>query len=91
MDDLRLSGSLEKDRSVFFSRLEGRAKVAFSDGEKLDGFFKEGVLHGFARCDDGEDDDDNDDDDDDDNDHVQFPGSLTERVDCVYWATIAMV
>ena len=52
MDDLRLSGSLEKDRSVFFSRLEGRAKVAFSDGEKLDGFFKEGVLHGFARCDD---------------------------------------
>ena len=85
MDDLRLSGSLEKDRSVFFSRLEGRAKVAFSDGEKLDGFFKEGVLHGFARCDDGEDGGD------DDNDHVQFPGSLTERVDCVYWATIAMV
>lgn len=30
-------------------RLEGRAKVAFTDGEKLDGFFKEGVLHGFAR------------------------------------------
>ena len=36
-------------------RLEGRAKVAFNDGEKLDGFFKEGVLHGFARCD-GDDD-----------------------------------
>ena len=25
--------------------------MAFNDGEKLDGFFKEGVLHGFARCD----------------------------------------
>ena len=30
--------------------------MAFNDGEKLDGFFKEGVLHGFARCDDGDDD-----------------------------------
>ena len=84
---------------IIIYRLEGRAKVAFNDGEKLDGFFKEGVLHGFARWDDddGDDDDHNDDDDhghddvDDDDLIFQFSGSLTERVDCAYLATIAMV
>ena len=29
--------------------------MTFNDGEKLDGFFKEGVLHGFARCHDDDD------------------------------------
>ena len=38
-----------QDEIKIVIRLEGRAKVAFTDGEKLDGFFKEGVLHGFAR------------------------------------------
>ena len=38
-----------QDKIKIVIRLEGRAKVAFTDGEKLDGFFKEGVLHGFAR------------------------------------------
>ena len=42
-------------------RLEGRAKVAFNDGEKLDGFFKEGVLHGFARFSDHHHNDNHDD------------------------------
>ena len=30
-------------------RLEGRAKLVYQDGGFLDGFFKGGVLHGFAR------------------------------------------
>ena len=29
--------------------LQGRAKVVYSDGDSLDGYFQAGVLHGFAR------------------------------------------
>ena len=74
-------------------RLEGRAKVAFNDGEKLDGFFKEGVLHGFARFTDHHHDDQGDNGSDDDY-HLMImmmlkmttmsSGSLTERVDCAF-------
>jgi hypothetical protein len=87
--------------------LEGRAKVAFNDGEKLDGFFKEGVLHGFARCDGDDDvgaetevtgfvsimihDPYVDDNDFHRDDRTQCSGSLTEKVDCAYWVIIAMV
>jgi len=30
-------------------RLEGRARLVYKDGDTLDGFFKDGVTHGFAR------------------------------------------
>ena len=38
-----ISGSYEK------GKLHGRAKIVFEDRHFLDGFFKAGVLHGFAR------------------------------------------
>ena len=66
--------------TMIMIRLEGRAKVAFNDGEKLDGFFKEGVLHGFARCDDGDVDDYDDDDDDDDDVYGHNDGDADDDV-----------
>ena len=30
-------------------QLHGRAKIVYSAGQSIDGYFREGVLHGFAR------------------------------------------
>ena len=43
-------GDIESIKGGYLAgRLSGRARVVFSEGNSLDGFFKSGLLHGFAR------------------------------------------
>ena len=43
-------GDIESIKGEYVAgRLNGRARVVFSEGNSLDGFFKSGLLHGFGR------------------------------------------
>ena len=43
-------GDIESIRGEYAAgQLSGRARIVFSQGNSLDGFFKSGLLHGFAR------------------------------------------